>query len=259
MSILFDKQYQILNEEQSSKLFTWALTASQVLGVCVVMSVVFWMGGYGEGGYSWSSSPEQQFHYHPTLMAMGLIFLQGEALIVYRVFRKEKKRFTKLLHLTLHSLTIIFTIISLRAVFNSHNYHKDPEGNLSPIPNLLSLHSWLGLTVVIVYCLQFLVGFLTFFFPGFSTEIRQFIMPFHKLTGILIFLSVAGVALSGISERAAWKHTCWTVDKEFCSQQAMSNFFGVFIIGYVFTVIFIVSNPRWAREPLHSEELERLT
>jgi hypothetical protein len=37
------------------------------LGVCVVMSVVFWMGGFNEGGYSWSASPEQQFHYHPTV------------------------------------------------------------------------------------------------------------------------------------------------------------------------------------------------
>lgn len=118
-----------------------------------------------------------------------------------------KFRFTKLLHLTIHSLILIFTIISLRAVFNSHNYHKDAEGNLAPIPNLYSLHSWLGLSVVIVYCLQFAIGFATFFFPGFAMEIRQFIMPFHKLAGVFIFLCVAGVALVGISERAAWKHT----------------------------------------------------
>lgn len=177
---------------------------------------------------------------------------------LFRQYSCYRFRFTKLLHLTLHCLTILFTVVSLRAVFNSHNYHKDAENNLAPIPNLYSLHSWLGLTVVIVYCLQFLVGFTTFFFPGFSREIRQFILPFHQIAGVIIFLCVAGVALAGISERAAWKHTCWTKNGEFCSQQAMSNFFGVFIIGFVSTIIMLVINPRWKRLPLDQEELMHL-
>jgi len=225
------------------------------------MSVVFWMGGYSEGGYAWSSDPERQFHYHPTFMAMGLIFLYGEAILVYRAFPKEKKRFTKLLHLTIHSLILIFTVVSLRAVFDSHNYHKDNEGNLAPIPNLLSLHSWMGLIVVIIYCIQFVMGFSTFFFPGFSSEVRRFTLPFHQLFGIVIFLCVTTVALTGISERAAWKHTCWTKHGEFCGQQAISNFFGLFIIGYVLTVVSIVSNPRWKRIPLpeEAEMLHRLS
>jgi len=212
------------------------------------------MGGY-ENGYAWTADPEKQFHYHPTLMAIGMIFLYGEAILVYRVFRKEKKRFTKLLHMTLHSLTVIFTIVSLRAVWNSHDYHRNPQGELAPIPNLYSLHSWMGLTLVICYCLQFAVGFAAFLWPGFSMEIRQFLLPFHQITGVVMFLCVAGIALSGISERAAWKHRCWTRDGEFCGQQAISNFFGVFIIGYVFTVIALVLNPRWKRLPLDEEEL----
>ncbi|CAD5215546.1 unnamed protein product [Bursaphelenchus okinawaensis] len=259
MSFLFDN-YNMLSEQQSSKLFTYSLGLSQVLGVCVVMTVVLWMGGYNEGGYSWAADPERQFHYHPTFMAMGLVFLYGEAILVYRVFRKESKRFTKLLHLTLHSLVFIFTVISLRAVWDSHDYHKDSQGNLAPIPNLYSLHSWIGLSSVILYCIQFVLGFSVFFFPGFAMEVRRFILPFHQLFGLLIFVGIGAVALSGISERAAWKHTCWTKDGVFCGQQAMSNFFGLFVIGYVATVVFIVANPRWKRQPLPEEEmLQRLT
>lgn len=92
MFFLFDS-YNMLDERQSNRLFSYTLVLSQVLGVCVVMSVVVWMGGYGEGGYAWNSDPERQFHYHPTFMAMGLIFMYGEAILVYRVFRKERKRF----------------------------------------------------------------------------------------------------------------------------------------------------------------------
>lgn len=39
------------------------------------MSVVFWMGGYNGGGYSWSADPEKQFHYHPTLMVTEFIYI----------------------------------------------------------------------------------------------------------------------------------------------------------------------------------------
>jgi cytochrome b-561 len=44
------------------------------------MSVAIWMGAYEDGGYAWNEDPDKQFHYHPTLMAVGLIFLQGEAM-----------------------------------------------------------------------------------------------------------------------------------------------------------------------------------
>ena len=51
-----------------------------LLGILAVICVAIWMGGYEDGGYAWSDNPEKQFHYHPTLMVIGLIFLQGEAM-----------------------------------------------------------------------------------------------------------------------------------------------------------------------------------
>jgi hypothetical protein len=64
----------------------------------------------------------------------------------------------------------------------------------------------MGLTLVICYCIQFAIGFSAFFFPGFSMDLRQFIMPFHQLAGVVMFMCVAAIAVAGISERAAWKH-----------------------------------------------------
>ena len=112
------------------------------------------MGGYNEGGFAWSEDPQRQFHYHPTFMSMGLIFLFGEAAIVYRVFRHEKKRFTKLLHMCIHSSALIFMFVALKAVLDSHDHHVGPDGKVAPIPNFFSIHSWIGILTILAYILQ---------------------------------------------------------------------------------------------------------
>ena len=50
------------------------------LGIGAILLMAIWMGAYEDGGFAWSDDPEKQFHYHPTFMAIGLIFLQGEAM-----------------------------------------------------------------------------------------------------------------------------------------------------------------------------------
>ncbi|TKR64622.1 hypothetical protein L596_025120 [Steinernema carpocapsae] len=251
---LFMDSYQVLGDQQSQRLFNVVLTVSQVCGAAALLSVAAWMGGFSEGGFAWSENPDIEFHYHPTFMTMGLIFIYGESIIVYRVFRNERKRFTKLLHLTLHSMALIFMGVALKAVWDSHDLHLGKDGKVDPLPNLYSMHSWIGILVVVLFSLQYAVGFGSFFFPGASIPMRQFIMPFHQLFGVVIFIMVCCTALMGITERAAWKHTCWTKDKQMCGQQMLSNFFGLFILGYCGSIVLIVMNPRWKRRPLPEEE-----
>ena len=69
--------------------------------------------------------------------------------MVYRVFRNEKKFNVKLLHAGLHLLALVFASVGLKAVWDSHDYHT-PE----PLPNLYSLHSWIGLAAVSLFGLQ---------------------------------------------------------------------------------------------------------
>lgn len=52
----------------------------------------------------------------------------------------------KLIHAGLNVLAFILAAISLVAVFDFHNAQN--------IPNMYSLHSWVGLTAILLYSLQ---------------------------------------------------------------------------------------------------------
>lgn len=56
-------------------------------------------------------------------------------------------------------LAFIFMVIALRAVFDSHNYNRNAKTlELEPIPNMYSIHSWIGITVITLYCCQVIIG-----------------------------------------------------------------------------------------------------
>lgn len=91
--------------------------------------------------------------------------------MVYRVLRDVNKLVVKIIHATLLLLSLILSSVGLKAVFDSHNKAKPPK------PNLNSLHSWLGLTTVVLFGLQWVCGFVTFLFPKLTRGIREAYMP----------------------------------------------------------------------------------
>lgn len=76
MSIIMDK-YDAFDEEKNVKCFSLIFGVSQFFGALAVILVAVWMGNYG-GGFGWHDNPEQQFHYHPLFMVIGMLFLYGE-------------------------------------------------------------------------------------------------------------------------------------------------------------------------------------
>ncbi|XP_057392308.1 transmembrane ascorbate-dependent reductase CYB561 isoform X6 [Balaenoptera acutorostrata] len=116
---------------------------SQLLGLAVVAMTGTWLGVY-RGGIAWESA--LQFNVHPLCMIIGLVFLQGDALLVYRVFRNEAKRTTKILHGLLHVFAFVIALVGLVAVFD---YHRK-EG----YADLYSLHSWCGILVFVLFFVQ---------------------------------------------------------------------------------------------------------
>ena len=65
---------------------------------------------------------------------------------MYRLFRNQEKFVVKLVHMTIQSVAVIYTVLGVMAVFDFHNKSK--------IPNAYSLHSWLGLGAVCLFCCQ---------------------------------------------------------------------------------------------------------
>uniref|UniRef100_A0A8C5KJX7 Transmembrane ascorbate-dependent reductase CYB561 n=1 Tax=Jaculus jaculus TaxID=51337 RepID=A0A8C5KJX7_JACJA len=150
---------------------------SQLLGLTLVAVTGAWLGLY-RGGIAWEST--LQFNVHPLCMVMGMIFLQGDALLVYRVFRKEAKRTTKVLHGLLHVFAFIIALVGLVAVFD---YHKKMG-----YADLYSLHSWCGILVFVLYFAQWLAGFGLFLFPGASLSLRSRYRSLHVFVGAAVFL-----------------------------------------------------------------------
>ncbi len=69
-------------------------------------------------------------------------------LLVYRVFRHERKKKLKVTHAVVNATSLLFAVIGLRAVFAYH----DAEG----IHDMYSLHSWMGIITVTLFAFQVL-------------------------------------------------------------------------------------------------------
>ena len=67
-------------------------------------------------------------------------------MIVFRVFRHENKFVVKLVHFVLQLVAFGIAVWGLKAVFDFHNHMH--------YSNLYSLHSWCGLTTVVLFGLQ---------------------------------------------------------------------------------------------------------
>lgn len=142
----------------------------QMIGITLIILMAAWvslfLGGVG------LSTPQLEFNWHPLLMTIGMIYLYGNcmrfrfarppdiwmltlqfvlAIILYRGLRYARKKNLKISHATLFGIVMLFIVLALVAVFDSHNLAKPP------IPNLYSLHSWIGLSAVILFGCQVIV------------------------------------------------------------------------------------------------------
>ena len=151
--------------------------------ICGVLSVILVALFYPANGryeyYDWKTNP---FSYHPLMMTIGLVFCYGNGIILYRTFPKVSKYPVKLCHAFLLISSFVFAAVGLSAIIRSKELSKGSH--------FLTYHSWIGLTTLILFVLQWICGFVSFLFPQLSLEIRQLYMPrltslsFEKKTNI---------------------------------------------------------------------------
>jgi len=231
---------------KSYALFGWLYLLAQALGIGMVALVGTWMGFY-RGGFGFQDQPKQEFRWHPLLMSTALLLVNAEAMLIYRGFRSTQKVYTKAIHGFLQFCGFLIVLTGLKAVLDSHNLTNPP------IVNFYSVHSWIGILAVSLFGIQWIGGFIFFFKPGVSMELRKAVMPAHRLMGLVIFVCALSASLMGTAELSAFSMTCWLKEKYICTEMLIANLFAVTMVAFSAVVICLVVHPAWIRQPLPSE------
>ncbi|KAI5753769.1 hypothetical protein M8J77_003205 [Diaphorina citri] len=212
---------------------------SQAVGAAIVVLVSIWTIHH-RGGFAWRSNPGLEFNWHPLLMTIGLVYLGGNVNLIYRSLRNYGKKGLKLSHACLHGVILILVLFGLVAAFDSHNFAVPPK------PNLYTLHSWIGLLTVILYCSQYVVGFISFMYPGIADALRGVLMPYHVFCGVSIFIMSSCAVLTGLLEKAIF-----TLSKDYASsgEGFLMNFIGLLVILYTILIGYLLHKPSYKRYP----------
>ncbi|EDV96823.1 GH16482 [Drosophila grimshawi] len=214
---------------------------TQLCGLTMIVLVGTWIGQHF-GGLGGTDNPKQEFNWHPLCMTIGFIYLYGNSILVYRGFRTTRKKTLKLTHAGIHLAAFVLTVIALKTVFDSHNLN-DP-----PIPNMYSLHSWLGLSAVLIFCLQYVAGFMAFLVPGMRETYKIALMPLHVYFGLFGFVLAIASAVMGLTEKAIF--SLGATYSTLPAAGVLTNIIGVLYVIFGALVVYLATEPSYKRKPL---------
>ncbi|QCD89483.1 probable ascorbate-specific transmembrane electron transporter 1 [Vigna unguiculata] len=142
----------------------------------------------------------------------------------------EKRRSVKVVHLLLHLVALVAGVLGITAIFNSKK-----EAHL---PDMYTLHSWLGISAICLFGLQYIMGFFSYFFPGAEMSTRASLMPWHRFLGMAIFFLAVAIAETGLVQYFQFLHL-------FRSQEALIvNSTALLLFLYALFVALSVTLPR---------------
>lgn len=219
--------------------FLVALSAAAAAGFVSVIFVLRWVLHYREG-LAWDGGLAE-FNWHPVLIVSGFIFLNGVAIIVFRLpwTWKCSKLIMKFIHAGLNLAAFICATISFVAVFDFHNAAK--------IPNMYSLHSWLGLAALTLFALQqIVISFIIYLMPFAPVSWRAAFMPVHVFIGRSLFGSTIAVALMGITEKLIFGLSNPKY-KDSPPEAVFVNVMGVLLVSYGVAILWISTRTSWKR------------
>lgn len=234
---------EALAEHEKEKKYKLLYTINTLIGGGIVVLVLIWIMLYTDG--FGLSQPNFEFFWHPFLMCFSMLFLYSQSILAYRTGRNFQKKTLKTTHAILNFIILVLAIAGVKAVFDSHNDAQPPK------PNLYSMHSWIGLLTVILFVLQFLIGFISFLWPGASKALRSALLPFHVVAGTAGFFMACVTALMGLTEQALWNITGYN---QHVFEGNLFNFIGLLIVIFGFMTIHMVTNENYQRAPLPEDQ-----
>ncbi|XP_058011362.1 lysosomal membrane ascorbate-dependent ferrireductase CYB561A3 isoform X2 [Ahaetulla prasina] len=220
------------------------------LGILCLGLTVYW-SQHWLGGLAWDGS-HKMFNWHPVLMVTGMVVLYGTAALVYRLpfSQMGSKLPWKVLHATLALIAFISAILGLEAVFKFHNVQK--------IPNMYSLHSWLGLFAVLLFSCQWLMGFASFLWPWTPICFRALYKPVHVFFGSVILGLATASCISGINEKLFMRSKNSTIQYSKLPAEAwFANVLGMLILIFGVLVLLGLAIPGWKRPNVNSQDIRQ--
>lgn len=205
----------------------------QLFGVTACVLVIFWVLHYGDGLAFHSEKKQRIFNLHPVFMFVGFIFIASQGILSYKIVPAKKER-QKLVHLALLGLAIILGAIGIYAVFKYHN-----ESN---IKNMYSLHSWLGISAISLFGLQWVVGFIAFLYPGASKNRRGNLVPWHALFGLFLYAMAIATAETGFLEKLTFEMVQGL--DQFSSEAMLVNSTAIIVLIFAMLVVLSTILPR---------------
>lgn len=143
------------------------------------------------------------FNWHPILMVASMIFGTTCAALSYQL--PAPKKVTKPIHYTILCLAFPVLCAGLHAVFKYHDTKPVKFGG--PIPNMTSLHSYLGIFTVVFFSMQLVCGLYHFIpgpdsgIPGVNAETKGKYKVLHVTAGLLSLALPILTAASGMQEK----------------------------------------------------------
>jgi|EP00161_Ancyromonas_sigmoides_P005522 cytochrome b-561 len=155
-----------------------------VLAVLITVSVFVFHLQQGLG-----SAGVKLFNWHPLLLVIAFPVLMSESVVAFRSGAPGADRpRRKSLHWMALTVALALAWGGVACVFK---FHAD-----NGIPDLYSVHSWLGLLTMIVFTLQWAVGVWAFLSGAADEPTRKSIMPRHQYFGAFTYaMGMASVAL----------------------------------------------------------------
>ncbi|OAY74971.1 putative transmembrane ascorbate ferrireductase 3, partial [Ananas comosus] len=203
---------------------THARTVAHILALLAVILMLVWVLHY-RGGANLRSDADPELIFNVCVSFMLYELITCLAIMAYKTVPTEK-RVRKFIHMMLHFVALTLGIFGIYAAFK---YHKE-----SASPDMLSLHSWLGICTICLFGLQWLFGFFYFWLPRGPAVNRAMVKPLHASAGLAIFLMAICTAETGLVDKGGL-----TV-----SETQLINFTGLFILLFGVAVSIVVALPK---------------
>ncbi|XP_075261634.1 lysosomal membrane ascorbate-dependent ferrireductase CYB561A3-like [Convolutriloba macropyga] len=246
IELIREKYLQLAGSPQQQQQNYHLLIAANVCAVTALGLLIYWAKEYLIG-FELDGSLETSC-YHPVFMFVGLGLCYGNSAVIFRVLKPVDKLTVKALHTTVHVITIGSLAVGMYAVVK-----RNVEWSNT---NMYSFHSWVGALTIILFLLQFILGFGSYLTTWCSDSFKVALMPVHRFLGSGIFIMGMVSIFTGMTEMSIYmEELTGSLYSTFPAYGTVSNLIQSFIAMFALSIMVILTNPSFRRKEIAKDKV----